>query len=56
MVEDVFERYVKNKDPFKIEKLWRTIYSSAYTQRPDVSLMGIVSGIEWPAGILLVKN
>jgi len=46
MIEDVFERYVKDKDPFKIEKLWRTIYSSGYTQRPDISLMGIISGIE----------
>jgi len=46
MIEDVFERYVKNKDPFKIEKLWRTIYSSGYTQRPDISVMGIISGIE----------
>jgi len=46
MVEDVFERYVKDKDPFKIEKLWRIIYSSGYTQRPDISLMGIISGIE----------
>ena len=46
MVDDVFDRYVKDKDPFKIEKLWRTIYSSGYTQRPDISLMGIISGIE----------
>ena len=46
MIEDVFDRYVKDKDPFKIEKLWRTIYSSGYTQRPDISLMGIISGIE----------
>ena len=46
MIEDIFERYVKDKDPFKIEKMWRTIYSSGYTQRPDISLMGILSGIE----------
>jgi len=46
IIEDVFERYVKDKDPFKIEKLWRTIYSSRYTQRSDISLMGIISGIE----------
>ena len=46
MIADVFERHVKNKDPFKIEKLWRSIYSSGYTQRPDISLMGIISGIE----------
>ncbi len=46
MTEDVFERYVKNEDPFKIEKLWRAIYSSGYTQRSDISLLGIISGIE----------
>ena len=56
MVEDVFERYVKNKDPFKIEKLWRTIYSSGYTQRPDVSLMGIVSGIEMACWDIIGKE
>ena len=46
MIEDVFERYVKDKNPFNIETLWRTIYSSGFTQRPDVSLLGIISGIE----------
>ena len=46
MIDDVFEKYVKDKDPFKIEKLWQTIYLSGYTQRPDISLMGIISGIE----------
>ena len=56
MVEDVFERYVKNKDPFKIEKLWRTIYSSGYTQRPDISLMGIISGIEMACWDIIGKE
>ncbi len=46
MVEDVFERYVVNSDPFKIEKLWRIIYSSGYTQRSDLSIMGVLSAIE----------
>ena len=46
MIEDVFSRYVEGADPFKIERLWRIVYSSGYTQRPDVSLMGILSGIE----------
>ncbi len=46
MIEDVVERYVIGSDPFKIERLWRIVYSSGYTQRPDVSLMGILSGIE----------
>ena len=56
MIEDIFERYVKDKDPFKIEKLWRTIYSSGYTQRPDVSLMGIISGIEMECWDIIGKE
>jgi galactonate dehydratase len=56
MIDDVFERYVKNKDPFKIEKLWRTIYSSGYTQRPDISLMGIISGIEMACWDIIGKE
>jgi len=56
MIEDVFDRYVKNKDPFKIEKLWRTIYSSGYTQRPDISLMGIISGIEMACWDIIGKE
>ena len=56
MIEDVFERYVKDKDPFKVEKLWRTIYSSGYTQRPDISLMGIISGIEMACWDIIGKE
>ena len=56
MIEDVFERYVKDKDPFKIEKMWRTIYSSGYTQRPDISLMGIISGIEMACWDIIGKE
>jgi 2-dehydro-3-deoxyphosphogalactonate aldolase len=46
MIEDVFERSVAGQDPFKIERLWRVIYSSGYTQHPDLSLVGILSAIE----------
>ncbi len=46
MVEDVCGRYVMGSDPFKIEHLWRRAYSSGFTQRPDISMMGILSGIE----------
>jgi galactonate dehydratase len=46
MIEDVGERFVIDADPFKIEALWRIIYSSGYTQHPDLSLMGVLSGIE----------
>jgi 2-dehydro-3-deoxyphosphogalactonate aldolase len=46
MIEDVCDRCVIGADPFKIERLWRIVYSSGYTQRPDTSIMGILSGIE----------
>jgi 2-dehydro-3-deoxyphosphogalactonate aldolase len=46
MVEDVCARHVLGADPFKIERLWRVVYSSGYTQRPDTSLIGVLSGIE----------
>jgi 2-dehydro-3-deoxyphosphogalactonate aldolase len=46
MIEDVFERHVQGTDPFAIEALWRRVYGAGYTLRPDVSLMGVLSGIE----------
>ena len=46
MIEDVCARKVIGTDPFKIELLWRNIYGSGYTQRPDTSILGILSGIE----------
>ena len=46
MIEDVCERYVVGADPFKIETLWRKVYGSGYSLRPDISLMGVLSGIE----------
>jgi galactonate dehydratase len=46
MIEDVCERHVVGTDPFRIERLWRVVYSSGYTQRPDTSLVAVLSGIE----------
>jgi galactonate dehydratase len=46
MIEDVFGRYVEGADPFRIERLWRVVYSAGYSQRPDPTLGGILSGIE----------
>jgi galactonate dehydratase len=46
MIEDTFGRYVEGMDPFHIEDLWRKVYGSGFTMRPDVSLMGVLSGIE----------
>ncbi|MBI1774115.1 MAG: mandelate racemase/muconate lactonizing enzyme family protein [Proteobacteria bacterium] len=46
MIEDVFEHHVLGADPFHIETVWRNVYGRGYSQRPDISLMGVLSGIE----------
>jgi 2-dehydro-3-deoxyphosphogalactonate aldolase len=46
MIEDVFAYHVEGADPFRIELLWRDVYSRGYSARPDVSLVGVLSGIE----------
>lgn len=56
MIEDVCARYVIGADPFKIERLWRVIYSSGYTQRPDPSLVGVLSGIEMACWDIIGKE
>jgi 2-dehydro-3-deoxyphosphogalactonate aldolase len=56
MIEDVVERKVIGADPFKIERLWRIIYSSGFTQRPDMSIMGILSGIEMACWDIIGKE
>jgi galactonate dehydratase len=56
MIEDVFERYVVGSDPFKIERLWRIIYSSGYTQRSDLSIMGVLSAIEMACWDIIGKE
>jgi 2-dehydro-3-deoxyphosphogalactonate aldolase len=46
MVEDVFARHVAGTDPFRLEELSRRVYARGYTARPDISLGGVLSGIE----------
>ncbi|MEJ1938552.1 hypothetical protein WDZ92_50805, partial [Nostoc sp. NIES-2111] len=46
MVAEIFERHVLNTDPFRIETLWRNVYGRGYSMRPDITLMGVLSGIE----------
>jgi galactonate dehydratase len=46
MIEDVCERHVVGADPFRIEALWRDVYGRGYSLRPDISLVGVLSGIE----------
>lgn len=46
MIEDVCERFVVGHNPHHIERLWRRVYGSGYSLRPDVSLGSVLSGIE----------
>lgn len=46
MIADVAERHVIGADPFRISALCRDVYGRGYSGRPDVSLSGVLSGIE----------
>lgn len=46
MVEDTFERFFAGEDPHRVETLFRRVYSAGFTQRPDVTMMGVFSGLE----------
>ncbi|NJO37418.1 MAG: mandelate racemase/muconate lactonizing enzyme family protein [Rhizobiales bacterium] len=46
MIQDVAARFLLGQDPHHIERFWRRAYGAGYTLRPDVSMMGIVSGLE----------
>ncbi|HEY0213208.1 MAG TPA: mandelate racemase/muconate lactonizing enzyme family protein [Paenirhodobacter sp.] len=45
-IEDVFERLLRGEDPHHVERFFRRAYSSGFTQRPDLTMMGVVSGLE----------
>jgi 2-dehydro-3-deoxyphosphogalactonate aldolase len=46
LIEDVGERLVIGANPFDIERLWRTLYSSGYAQHPDLVMLGVISAFE----------
>ena len=56
MIKDVVERCVVGKEPYDIERIWRGVYSSGFTQHPDISMMGILSGIEMACWDIIGKD
>jgi len=46
MIEDVVERHVVGRSPFDIETIWRILFARGFTMRPDLSMGGVMSGIE----------
>lgn len=46
VIADVFERHMQGENPENVELMFRRIYSSGFTQRPDLTVIGAWSGLE----------
>ncbi|WP_425040825.1 mandelate racemase/muconate lactonizing enzyme family protein [Primorskyibacter sp. S187A] len=46
VIADLFNRHFEGESPENIERLFRKSYSSGFTQRPDLTVMGAFSGLE----------
>lgn len=46
VIEDVFARHMYGEHPQNVEMMFRRVYSSGFTQRPDPTVMGAFSGLE----------
>ena len=46
VIHDLFSRYLEGENPENIELMFRRVYSSGFSQRPDPTLMGAFSGME----------
>lgn len=46
VITDVFSRHMQGENPENIEMMFRRAYSSGFTQRPDLTVMGAFSGLE----------
>lgn len=55
VIEDVFARHVEGENPENIELMFRRVYSSGFTQRPDPTVMGAFSGLEMACWDILGK-
>lgn len=56
VITDVFERHMQGETPENIEKMFRRVYSSGFTQRPDLTVMGAFSGLEIACWDILGKD
>ncbi len=56
VIADVFERHMLGENPENIELMFRRVYSSGFTQRPDLTVMGAYSGLEIACWDILGKD
>ncbi|MDO6728582.1 mandelate racemase/muconate lactonizing enzyme family protein [Marinovum sp. 2_MG-2023] len=46
VIHDVFDRHMAGDSPENVERMFRRAFSSGFTQRPDLTVMGAFSGLE----------
>jgi len=56
VIRDVFTRHMLDENPENIERMFRRVYSSGFTQRPDLTVMGAWSGLEIACWDILGKD
>lgn len=56
VIRDVFARYFEGESPENVERMFRRVYSSGFTQRPDLTVMGAFSGLEIACWDILGKD
>ncbi|MDA9865436.1 mandelate racemase/muconate lactonizing enzyme family protein [bacterium] len=56
VIRDVFSRHMAGENPENIELMFRRVYSSGFTQRPDLTVMGAFSGLEIACWDILGKD
>lgn len=56
VIKDVFHRHMAGERPDNIELMFRRAYSSGFTQRPDLTVMGAFSGLEIACWDILGKD
>ena len=56
LIEDAAARYLIGRDPHDIEIFFRLCYSSGFSQRPDVTMMGCYSALEMACWDIIGKE
>ncbi len=56
VITDLFDRHMREENPENIELMFRRAYSSGFTQRPDLTVMGAFSGLEIACWDILGKD
>lgn len=55
-LRDVGERHLVGTSPFDIEQFWRSAYGRGFTARPDLTLQGVMSGLEMACWDIIGKT